>query len=158
MSQQSNTPQIYVDAQTFQKPLGRLAEVLAQKVKREAPKMLSAPRYVSEDLYILVRQAICTYGLFFYVNADERRQDDPYFRGVYSILLLPLIRNVIDCLYNITSILQDPAGTGAWFRKSGYKRELADFGGGQTTIRRASRMGRMAREESERDRLVNTRG
>ncbi len=89
--------------------------------------MLSAPRYVSEDLYILVRQAICTYGLFFYVNADERRQDDPYFRGVYSILLLPLIRNVIDCLYNITSILQDPAGTGAWFRKSGYKRELADL-------------------------------
>jgi hypothetical protein len=127
MPEQCNTHPTYVDAQTFQKPLGRLAEVLAQKVRREAPKMLSAPRYVSEDLYILIRKAMCTYDLFFYENADERRQGDPYFRGVYSILLLPLVRKVIDCLYNITFFLQDPAANGAWFRKRGYKRELFNW-------------------------------
>ena len=119
---------INIDANTFQKPLGKLAEVLAQKVRREGPKVLSAPGYVSLDLYILIRQAMRTYDLFFYLNADERRRTDHNFRGVYSIVLLPLVRNVIDCLYNITSILQDPAFNGAWFRKSGYKRELLDLG------------------------------
>ena len=65
---------------------------------------------------------MCTYDLFFYVNADERRKGHPYFRGVYSILLLPLVRNVIDCLYNITFFLQDPAANGVVCLSS-YKRE-----------------------------------
>jgi len=34
---------------------------------------------------------------------------------------------MIDCLYNITAILQDPSVNGTWFRKSGYKKALADF-------------------------------
>jgi hypothetical protein len=127
MTQDNSAACTYIDATTFQKPLGTLAETLAQKVRREAPKMLSAPGYVSIDLYILVRQAMRTYDLFFYLNSEERRKSDHAFRSVYSIVILPLVRNVIDCLYNITSILQDPGRNGSWFRKSGYKRELIDL-------------------------------
>jgi len=115
---------VHIDASTFQRPLETIAEVLAQKVKREAPKLLSAPPFVAEDLHVLVRQAIYTYNLLFYLNADERRENDHYWRKAYSIVTLPLIRNIIDCLYNVTAILQNPGTNGPWFRKSGYKRTL----------------------------------
>ena len=114
--------EVHLDASTFQRPLEQLAEVLAQKVKREAPKLLSAPPFVAVDLHVLVRQAIYTYNLLFYLNADERRETDCYWRNAYTIVALPLIRNMIDCLYNITAILQDPSANGPWFRKSGYKK------------------------------------
>jgi len=38
-------PEYTIDASTFQKQLVKLAEVLAQKVRREAPKLLRAPYY-----------------------------------------------------------------------------------------------------------------
>lgn len=49
-------PIVNVDAATFQKPLQDLAEVLSQKVKREAPKRLG-PAFVAFDLHVLIRQA-----------------------------------------------------------------------------------------------------
>jgi hypothetical protein len=113
-----------IDARTFQTPLAELAEVMAQKVKREAPAVLPEPKFVAADLHVLIRLAMRTYDLLFYLNADERRATDCYWRPVYSIITLPLIRNMIDCLYNITAILQDPDRNSSWFRKSGYKQRL----------------------------------
>src|SRR5271157_463149 len=114
-----------LDASTFQRPLGLLAEVLAQKVRREAPKLIAAPSFVAVDLHVLIRQAMYTYDLLFYLNADERREGDCYWRNTYTIVTLPLIRNMIDCLYNITAILQNPRVNGLWFRTSGFKKTLA---------------------------------
>lgn len=118
---------VHLDASTFQEPLWRLAEVLAQKVKREAPKLIGPPAYVATDLHVLIRQAMFTYNLLFYLNADERRNNDCFWHIQYSIVTLPLIRNMIDCLYNITAILQNPRVNGARFRKSGYKKMFAAF-------------------------------
>jgi hypothetical protein len=117
--------ELHLDASTFQRPLEQLAEVLAQKVKREAPRLIPAPAYVTVDLHVLIRQAMYTYNLLFYLNADERRETDCYWRNAYTIVTLPLIRNMIDCLYNVTAILQNPGVNGAWFRKSGYQKILA---------------------------------
>jgi hypothetical protein len=114
-----------IDASTFQGPLKHLAEVLAQKVKREAPKLLAAPLFVSIDLHILIRQSMYTYDLLFYLNADERRKNDPHWKNVYTIVALPLVRNMIDCLYNVTAILEDPAGRGSLWRRSGYRKSFA---------------------------------
>src|SRR5579864_6706830 len=123
-----NTQFVHIDAGKFQKQLIQLAETVAQKVKREAPSLLpGVPAFVSFDLYILTRQAMHTYDLFFYLNADERREKDCYWRPAYSVVTLPLIRNMIDCLYNITSILQDPANNGVRFRRYGYKKLLMGF-------------------------------
>lgn len=114
----------HIDASTFQHPLEKLAEVMAQKVKRETPRLFGAKGYISADLHVLVRHAIYTYNLLFYLNADERRETDCHWRNAYSIVVLPLIRNVIDDLYNVTFILQAPSVNGEWFRKSGYKKLL----------------------------------
>lgn len=117
-----------LDASTFQRQLETLAEVLAQKLRREAPKLMGAtPGYVSLDLHVMLRQMIYTYNLFFYLNADERVESDPHYRKQYSVVMLPLIRNMIDCFYNITAILQNPAAKGAEFRSSGYRAKLAAF-------------------------------
>jgi hypothetical protein len=113
-----------LDARTFQKPLAGLAETLAQKVSREAPALLPGPKYIAVDLHVLTRQAMRTYDLLFYLNADDRRETDCYWKPVYTIITLPLIRNMIDCLYNITAILEDPRRNGPWFRKSGYWKRL----------------------------------
>ena len=124
---QQGDADVHVDASTFQKPLIQLAEVLAQKVKREAPSALRAPAFVAVDLHVLIRQAMYTYDLLFYLNADERRENDCYWKNAYGVAVLPLIRNMIDALYNITAILQDSAVNGPWFRLSGFKKTLKAF-------------------------------
>jgi hypothetical protein len=127
MMEDDDDAEILIDAATFQKPLGQLAETLAQKVKREAPSLLPAPPFIAADLHVMVRQAMNTYDLLFYVNADERRHGDCYWRPAYTMVMLPLIRGMIDCLYNITAILQNPKQNGSWFRKSGFRKALKDL-------------------------------
>ena len=114
----------WLDATTFQRPLGELAEVLSQKVRREAHKMIGLAEYITFDLHALMRQAQYTYKLLFYLNHDERHETDCYWNPAYTVSVLPLIRNMIDCLYNITAVLQDPWKNGPWFRKAGYKKLL----------------------------------
>jgi hypothetical protein len=46
---------------------------------------------------------------------------------VDGVSALPLIRSLIDCLYNVTAILEDPAQKGPAYRKSGLKRTLGDL-------------------------------
>jgi hypothetical protein len=55
------------------------------------------------------------------MNADERRQKDVDWRAAYSVVMLPLVRTMIDCLYNITAILKNPGVNGHLFRASGYR-------------------------------------
>jgi len=113
-----------LDAATFQNQLDGLAEVLAEKLKREAAKKLEpTPAFVSTDLHVLMRQLRYTYRFLFYINADEIRNHVGW-RMQYSVATLPLVRNMIDCFYNITAILQDPRANGPWFRKSGYRKML----------------------------------
>jgi hypothetical protein len=86
--------------------------------------VIPAPKFVAVDLFVLARKAMWTYDLLFYLNADERRENDCNWRPAYSITALSLVRTMIDCLYNITAILQAPAQKGTLFRKSGYQRAL----------------------------------
>jgi hypothetical protein len=120
-----NKPRI--DAKTFQEPLAKLAEAIAQKVIREGSRHLIAPDYVAGDLFMMIRQAIATYHLLFYLNADERREQDCYWNNKYGVVTAPVVRTMIDCLYNVTAILEDPAANGVAYRKSGLKKRLLDI-------------------------------
>jgi hypothetical protein len=122
MSTQAELP--HIDGRTFQQPLVELANTIALKVQREGLKMLPTPVWVTTDIFVLLRQAMHTYDLFFFLNADNRRREDTDWRVAYSIAILPLIRCMIDCLYNITVILQYPVVKGYQFRASGYKKTL----------------------------------
>jgi hypothetical protein len=115
-----------INAKTFQEPLAKLAEVMAQKVRREGAVRLQAPDFVAEDLFTIIRQALATYHLLFYLNADERREQDCYWHTEYGVVTAPLVRSMIDCLYNITAILEDPE-RGVAYRKSGLKKRLTDI-------------------------------
>jgi hypothetical protein len=111
-----------IDANRFQNQLDQLATTVAYKVQREGLKVIGS-RTAIEDIYVLLRQAQRTYDLFFYLNAEETRKE-PGWRAYYTFVALPLVRSMIDCLYNITSMLEDPRQKPAEFRRSGYRMAL----------------------------------
>jgi len=116
-----------LDGKTFQKQLGELAITIALKVDREGPQQIPTPTFVTADISLLIRQTLNTYDLFFFLNADERRQKDTEYRAAYSAVSLPLIRCMIDCLYNITVILTNPGLMAYRFRASGYRKILENL-------------------------------
>jgi hypothetical protein len=52
----------------------------------------------------------------FYLNADERRKNDCYWKVIDGVAAMPLVRSLIDCLYNVTAILQNCAVQGPAYR------------------------------------------
>lgn len=115
-----------IDAATFQEPLTKLSEVLTQKVKREGVGA-GVPEWVLHDLFVLMRLAQQCFAYLCYMNADERREGDVYWREQYSVLALSSIRTLIDCLYNITVIIENPVVHGRNFRLGGMKKFLLNL-------------------------------
>ena len=112
-----------VDANSFQRQVEMLAITLTHKVEREGIRRLQYPDFAVTDLGVILRQATYTYDLLFFLHSDQIREGSAY-RQEYSIAALPLIRTMIDCLYNITAILDDPGTRSPAFRKSGYAQLL----------------------------------
>jgi preprotein translocase subunit Sss1 len=121
-SRLNDSPVIALDAKTFQRPLASLAETVAYKVEREGPALIK-PVFAAADINAMLRQAWSIYGVLFFVNADEHRQGGGWKVG-YPAALLPLIRCLIDILYNVTAILIDPGPNAYRYREAGYKRTL----------------------------------
>ncbi len=117
---------IAIDAATFQEQLIKLSEVLTQKVKREGVGA-GVPEWVLHDLFVLMRLAQQCYLYLSYMNADERREGDVYWREQYSVLALSSIRTLIDCLYNVTVIVENPVVQGRNFRLGGMKKFLLNL-------------------------------
>jgi hypothetical protein len=115
-----------VSAKAFQGPLDQLANTIAYKVQREGslPRYSLKPVFIIPDIYYLLRQSHQTFNFSCFLNADERRKKDVGYRIAYSIVTLPLVRTMIDCLYNITAILKNPGPKGYQFRESGLKETL----------------------------------
>lgn len=116
-----------IDAATFQPQLLSLAETIALKLDREGERVLRVPNYVATDLFVLIRYSQQAFAFLSYLNADERRESDIYWREQYSILGLTAVRTLIDCLYNITTILDSPLLNGRRFRCSGLKKFLLNL-------------------------------
>jgi len=115
-----------IDASTFQKPLAELALTMSLKVEREGTPHLAAPVYVAIDLGVLLRVSNQTLNLLWFLNANDRR-DDAGFQPIYCVAASPLVRTLIDNLYNITLILRAPAQYGLAYRLSGIKKEQLDL-------------------------------
>src|SRR5260370_8888654 len=117
-------PKTELVASTFREKLDKLTDTIAYKVQREGNERGLKPDSVADCIYHQLRLTSQIYSLFFYLNADKRRKEDCDWRAGFSAVILPLIRTMIDCLYNVTAILQDPPFYGRWFRLSGYRRFL----------------------------------
>ena len=121
-----------LDARTFQYKLEELTTTIAFKVEREGPQHGLKPDFVAADIYYLLRQSQQTYNVFFFMNADETRRDGDW-RPAYSAVILPLARTMIDCLYNITAILENPRANGSLFRESGFRLALESLDSDEST-------------------------
>lgn len=122
----SNEDKPIIHAETFQKPLQDLALTISEKVKREGGTCFGKPDFIPADIYMMIRHMMANYRLLFYMNADERRQNDIHWSEDYGVVVAPAVRTMIDCLYNITAIINDPA-RGIQYRKSGLKKRLVDI-------------------------------
>jgi hypothetical protein len=116
-----------VNAKEFQEPLEKLGNTLVQTLMREGQKYISSPATVPDDIAMMLRYSVTVYRLLFYLNADERRQNDPYWREPYGVTAMQIVRSLIDCLYNITGILENPAENGPAYRKSGLRKILEEL-------------------------------
>lgn len=123
-TKKAKLPRPGLDAKKFQRSLGELAETIAYKIQWEGRRKIQKPIFVIPDIYYILRFAHQTCNLFFFMNADERRRDDPFYKPACSAAILPLVRTMIDCLYNITAILKNPGPKCYKFRESGFKRVL----------------------------------
>ena len=77
---------IRIDAKTFQEPVWKLAETMGQKVSREGPGLLRGPAYVSEDIFLMVRQAIATYNSIPHESLNNVSLNDVYAGRKEAIL------------------------------------------------------------------------
>lgn len=112
---------VTIDASTYQQLIARLSETMAQKVLREGHKQIAAPATFHPDIFISIRQAQNTYNFLHWVHSDDLRTSGGW-KDPYTVACEPLIRNLMDNLYNITLLLQDPYTRGRQFRASGIRK------------------------------------
>ena len=77
---------------------------------------------------MLLRMSNETLNLLWFINSDENMADTSSGKPIYTVVVFPLVRNMIDNLYNITYILKDPAARGRAFRLSGIMKEQKMIG------------------------------
>jgi hypothetical protein len=118
-----NLPLVEIDASTFQQKISKLAETVAQKVKREGQSHLSGPIGFQGDIFITVRQARNTYDFLYWTHSDELRSHYGW-RDNYIVAAIPLVRTLIDNLFNVTLLLLDPTANGERFRVSGLRKDM----------------------------------
>jgi hypothetical protein len=85
---ENNEDRSRIDARTFQRQLGTLANTIALKVEREASKTFK-PAFAAVDIFIMLRQSLTTYDLFCYLNADDTRKSGDWKVG-YSVAIFRL--------------------------------------------------------------------
>jgi hypothetical protein len=112
---------VMIDASTYQHLIQRLSETMAEKVRREGHKQISTPATFNSDIFISIRQAQNTYNFLHWVHSDDMRASADW-RDTYTVACQPLIRNLMDNLYTITLLLQDPYKRGPQFRASGIRK------------------------------------
>jgi hypothetical protein len=119
-SLKSRSPDIpVIDASKFSEPISALATTLTLKLEREAAKSMDSP--IPVDAAVILRQLTHTYNLIRFINSDQTKFDNVWYRQPYSFAALPLVRTMIDGLYNCTAMLDDPSRSST-FRISGYFR------------------------------------
>lgn len=110
-----------IDASTYQHLIAHLSETMAEKVRREGHKQISTPATFHSDIFISIRHAQNTYNFLHWVHSDDMRASAGW-RDTYTVACQPLILNLMDNLYTITLLLQDPYKRGPQFRASGIRK------------------------------------
>lgn len=116
-----------IDASTFQDSTLRLIETLAHKVHREGPKLglkPVPPFYFFADVFVTLRQCRDIAALLCWINADEGQSAGFDRTKGYALQALQLVRGLIDRLYNVCALLENPAVEACRFRADGYVKAL----------------------------------
>ena len=111
---------IAIDASRFSNQISELALTITLKIEREiAPRSQST---MPSDIGIILRYLTQVYDLLRLINSDEMRFESAAYRTSYSFVSLPLVRTMIDGLYNSMMMIHDPSSSRK-FRIAGYFRQ-----------------------------------
>ena len=118
----SNRPSgtILIDASRFSGQISELALTVTLKIEREVTPHSQSTALA--DISIVLRYLTQVYDLLRLINSDEIRFESAVYRTSYSFVSLPLVRTMIDGLYNCMIMLHDPSSSRR-FRISGYFRK-----------------------------------
>ena len=96
-----------IDASKFPVAVSNLARTVINKLEREGHTIAGLPDNGAE-ISLILRQVAHTYNLILFINADDNRFENYGYHSAYSFVSLPLVRTMIDGLYNCTAMLNDP--------------------------------------------------
>ena len=97
-----------IDASKFPIAINDLVRTMVNKLEREGHTVAGLPDNGIE-ICLILRQVAHTYNLIQFINADDTRFENHGYRSAYSFVSLPLVRTMIDGLYNCTAMLNDPS-------------------------------------------------
>ena len=111
-----------IDAATFQPQLFALSKTMIHLVERAGVNERGLPPHVAEDISMLLRFSAGILAHLYYIHAKTFSEDrDPHCLPEYTFVTLPQVRVLIDCLYNVTLLLELPEVHGRSFRADGYR-------------------------------------
>jgi hypothetical protein len=95
-----------------------LLKGMALKLEREFPSAL-ASQGAREFFWLTFRVALNTYNTLVFICADK--QPDPFRKLEFTISCPPLVRTLVDSLFNVVFVLEDIEPRIVWYYKSGWR-------------------------------------
>jgi hypothetical protein len=107
-----------LDYAVIQKDWMSLFEGMALKLEREFPPKLASSG-AREFVWLTFRVALNTYKTMVFICAEK--PPDPLRRPEYTVSCPPLVRTLVDSLFNIVFALEDLEGRVSWYYKAGWR-------------------------------------
>jgi len=95
-----------------------LLKGMTLKLEREFPPNLASTG-AREFFWLTFRVALNTYNTLVYICADK--QPDPFRKLEFTISCPPLVRTLVDSLFNVVFVLEDIEPRTVWYYKSGWR-------------------------------------
>ncbi len=106
-------PSDYIDFSVITRPLDSLLAALENKIEREWPVHLAGIRGAHALFLLTLRTSTATYRSVRYLCADK--PPDPDRRLEYSVSVPPLNRTILDSIFTVVFVLEDPPSRCDWF-------------------------------------------
>jgi len=108
-----------IDFSVFTKPLDETVEAVRNQLEREWPRSLRAHKGTQMVVRLLLAVSVNTYKTMRYFCADV--PPDPARKQEYALSAPPLARTILDALFTLVFLAQDPEARTSWFLRSGWR-------------------------------------
>jgi hypothetical protein len=114
-----------LDFRVIERPIDSLLAATANKIERACPAELSKVPWAQPLCLVATRVVTVTYRTVRFICANAAKdQSSPV---EYSISVPPLNRSIVDTIFTLIFILEDPQQRCAWYFKSGWRESRLNY-------------------------------